>query len=77
MAQKNALLKIAPDTAGNPCYEVIKKEDLQAAFRDAMIDALNQITGQINSLVDTVTATAPQGLWTWNFTSRWDYDMWW
>jgi hypothetical protein len=77
MAQKNALLSVTPDTEGKPCYEVIKKEDLQAAVKDAIVDAFAQLVPQINSLIDVMTATAPQGLWTWDFTSRWDYDKFW
>ncbi|GAI46935.1 unnamed protein product, partial [marine sediment metagenome] len=28
-------------------------------------------------LIDLYAATAPSSLWTWDHTSRWDYDMWW
>jgi len=70
-------VKIINEAEGNPVYEVIKKEDIEGAFRDALVPALNEILSRIDSLIATMTATAPQGLWTWDFTSRWDYDMWW
>jgi len=60
-----------------PVYEVIKKEDLQAAFRDAMVEALEELLTRINQLVDIYASTAPDSLWTWGYTSRWDYDRWW
>jgi len=59
-----------------PTYEVIKKEDLTAAFRDAIEQALLDVLSRINELVDTYAATAPSSLWTWGYTSRWDYDCW-
>jgi len=77
MGKRNSMVQISPETEGNPVYEVIKKEDIEAAFRDALVPALNEILSRIDSLIATMTATAPQGLWTWDFTSRWDYDMWW
>lgn len=60
-----------------PTYEVIKKEDLTAAFRDALAGALLDILARINQLVDLYSATAPSSLWVWDYTSRWDYDLWW
>ena len=60
-----------------PVYEVIKKEDLTAAFRDALVQALSELMTQIQQLVDIYSATAPSSLWTWGYTSRWDYDVWW
>jgi len=59
-----------------PTYEVIKKEDLMAAFRDAIESALLDVISRINQLVDTYSSTAPSSLWTWGYTSRWDYDVW-
>lgn len=70
------IIKISEETKGNPTYEVIKKEDIEAAFRDALIKALQDIIFRINGLIETITSSAPQGLWTWDFTSRWDIDMW-
>jgi len=60
-----------------PVYEVIKKEDMTAAFRDALVQALSELMTQIQQLVDIYSATAPSSLWTWGYTSRWDYDVWW
>ena len=64
-------------TTGNPVYEYIKKEDIEAAFRDALTTALVEITSQIETLIALYGATAPKSLWTWDMTSRWDYDQWW
>ena len=63
--------------SGNPVYEYIKKEDIQAAFRDAMTLALSEILAQIEILTTLYANTAPPSLWTWDHTSRWDYDMLW
>lgn len=60
-----------------PTYEVIKREDLVGAFRDALTQAFVSITEQINRLIELYSATAPSSLWVWDNTSRWDYDMWW
>jgi len=60
-----------------PTYEVIKREDLLAAFRDAMTQSLLEVLERINNLIDMYSATAPSSLWVWGQTSRWDYDMWW
>jgi len=64
-------------TKGNPVYEYIKKEDIEGAFRDALNLALVDILARINNLIALYSATAPNSLWTWDMTSRWDYDMWW
>lgn len=60
-----------------PTYEVIKKEDMQAAFRDALEQSLLELLERINNLVDLYSATAPSSLWTWGYSSRWDFDIWW
>jgi len=60
-----------------PTYEVIKKEDMTAAFRDALTQSLSEIMEAINNLIDLYSATAPSSLWAWGYTSRWDFDMWW
>lgn len=60
-----------------PVYEVIKREDLIGAFRDALAQALLEVLESINNLIDLYSATAPSSLWVWDKTSRWDYDMWW
>ena len=72
--------EVIPDlgkTQGNPVYEYIKKEDIQAAFRDALTIAFAEIFNSINTLISLYAATAPPSLWTWNHTSRWGYDTWW
>jgi len=60
-----------------PVYEVIKREDLIAAFNTALRLALDEILTSIEELTTLYAATATSSLWTWNYTSRWDYDMWW
>jgi hypothetical protein len=63
--------------AEQPVYEVIKREDLTAAFKDALAAALLEVLERINQLIDMYSATAPSSLWVWDYTSRWDFDMWW
>lgn len=60
-----------------PVYEVIKKEDLTAAFADALVIALAGVLSRIEHLVDLYANSAASSLWTWDFTARWDFDMWW
>lgn len=60
-----------------PTYEVIKKEDMTAAFRDGLEQALIGILERLNALIDLYSSTANSSLWTWGVTSRWDFDMWW
>jgi len=60
-----------------PVYEVIKKEDLTASFSDALAVRLDALMSAITQLIDLYAATAPSSLWTWDHTSRWDFDMWW
>lgn len=62
---------------GNPVYEYIKKEDIEAAFRDALVLAFTEITARIETLIALYGATAPPSLWTWDMTSRWGYDKFW
>jgi len=64
-------------TEGNPVYQYIKKEDIEAAFRDALILAFSEITSRIDTLISLYSATAPSSLWTWDMTARWGYDKWW
>jgi len=64
-------------TTGNPVYEYIKKEDIEAAFRDALVLAFAEITARIEELISLYAATAPSSLWTWDHTARWDYDKFW
>ncbi|GAI03399.1 unnamed protein product, partial [marine sediment metagenome] len=35
----------------NPVYEYIKKEDIEAAFRDALVLAFAEITARIETLM--------------------------
>ena len=73
----NAVSISISKTKGNPVYEYIKKEDIEAAFRDALSLALVEILAKIEVLTTLYANTAPPSLWTWDHTSRWDYDMWW
>jgi len=74
--EKREIIKLSPETEGKPTYEVIKKEDLEAAFRDALIKALQVIIPKIDGYIEAASSGAPQGLWVWDYTSRWDIDMW-
>lgn len=62
--------------SGNPIYEVITKEDLAAAFSDALSTWGAELLSAINQLIDLYAATAPASLWVWGSTSRWGYDFW-
>ena len=57
-----------------PTYEVIKREDMIAAFRSAMQLAITQILARIDQLIDIYSSVQASSLWTWDYTSRWDYD---
>lgn len=72
-----ALEGLKPVTAGQPCYEVIKREDLVAAFSEALASALTEVLERINTFIDIYTAIEVSALWTWGYSSRWDYDLWW
>jgi len=65
------------ESTEQPVYEVIKREDLIAAFQTALRLALDEILSRIEELTTLYSSTAASSLWTWNYTSRWDYDMWW
>lgn len=65
------------DSTQQPVYEVIKREDLIAAFQTALRLALDEILSRIEELTTLYASTAASSLWTWNYTSRWDYDLWW
>jgi len=65
------------DPSKQPTYEVIKREDLIAAFKSALALALDEILASIEELTVLYSATAASSLWTWDYTSRWDYDTWW
>jgi len=72
----NTLLKVRPDVEGNPVYEVIKKEDIEGAFRDALNKVLPEVIAKLDALTDTIASTTPEALWTWGYTSRWGFDRW-
>jgi len=60
-----------------PVYEVIKKEDLQGAFRDALRLALTEVLARINTFIEIYTSVQTSSLWTWDYSSRWYSDIWW
>ena len=60
-----------------PVYEVIKRQDITAAFSDSLAVWGDEILSRLNQLIDLYSATAPSSLWCWDNTSRWDFDMWW
>ena len=70
-------LNLGQSAQGNPVYEIIKKEDITGAFRDALSLSILEVLSRIDSLIATITSTATKGLWTWDYVARWDYDTWW
>lgn len=70
-------VKISPDTEGHPTYEIIKKEDIEASFKDALNKVFPEILDRISALIELVSSVTPSSLWVWGYTSRWDYDTWW
>jgi len=68
---------LEPKTLGQPCYEVIKREDLIGAFQEALNRALTEVLSRINAFIDIYSAIVTPALWTWDYSSRWDYDAWW
>jgi len=62
---------------GQPVYEVIKREDMIGAFQAALSQANEAVLERINTFIDLYSSVAPQSLWTWGQTSRWDFDLWW
>jgi len=60
-----------------PTYEVIKREDLIAAFKTALAEMRDAILAALEEMMKLYSSIASTSLWTWNYTSRWDYDMWW
>ena len=65
------------DPNKQPTYEVIKREDLIAAFKTALAALQDALLSAIEELTVLYSATAASSLCTWGYTSRWDYDMWW
>lgn len=72
--QKNVL---QGDPTKQPIYEVIKREDIREAFRDALRLELGAVLLYQENLINLYTSSQPSSLWTWDFTSRWDFDQWW
>lgn len=71
-----AQVKISPDTKGNPVYEIIKKEDIEAAFADALEKHLPVVLERLNEIALIFASSTPESLWTWGYTSRWGFDRW-
>jgi len=65
------------DSAKQPTYEVIKREDLIFAFKAALASMEDALISQLEEIASLFSSVASSSLWTWNYTSRWDYDMWW
>lgn len=65
------------DQNKQPTYEVIKREDLIGAFKSALASMEDALLSQLEEIVSLFSSVASSSLWTWNYTSRWDYDMWW
>jgi hypothetical protein len=59
-----------------PTYEVIKREDMIASFRSALALAITEILARIDELINIYSSVQASSLWTWDYTSRWDYDTW-
>jgi len=59
-----------------PTYEVIKREDLIAAFRSALTQAFEEIISLLHNLIEIQSGSTPSAPWVWDYTSRWDYDVW-
>ena len=65
------------DPTKQPVYEIIKREDIREAFRDALRIEMGTLLIEQENLVKLYAATQPGCLWVWDFTSRWDFDKWW
>jgi hypothetical protein len=61
------------DTTGI-VYEVIKKEDLVSAFREALASALIEVLGRIDYFVQIYTSIETRALWVFDLRNRLDYD---
>lgn len=66
-----------PSPKDQPVYEVIKREDIYAAFRDAMNISNIEVLARVEELVTLYAATQPAALWVWGFSSRFGFDQWW
>lgn len=64
------------DPTKQPTYEVITREDMKEAFRDALQPLENDILARLDNVVNIFASSQPTGLWTWDYMSRWDYDQW-
>jgi hypothetical protein len=58
-------------------YEIIKREDIREAFRDALRIELGALLISQENLITLYAASQPSSLWQWDFTSRFDFDLWW
>jgi hypothetical protein len=61
------------DTTGI-VYEVIKKEDLVSAFREALASALIEVLGRIDYFIHIYTLIETRALWVFDLRNRLDYD---
>jgi hypothetical protein len=61
------------DTTGI-VYEVIKKEDLVSAFREALASALIEVLGRIDYFIHIYTLIETRALWVFDLCNRLDYD---
>lgn len=68
---------LEPEKGDQPIYEIIKREDLIAAFTIALERALKEVLARIDEFIDIYTSIEVSALWIWDYSSRWDYDMWW
>lgn len=73
--EKNRL--VTGEKSDNVIYEVIKRQDLVGAFRDALTESFAEIIAELHKIADLYSAIANPALWTWDYASRWDYDLWW
>lgn len=63
-------------TQTSPIYEVIRREDIMAAFRDALRESNVEIIAQLEEISVLFSALSPASLWLWGRSSRWGFDMW-
>jgi hypothetical protein len=63
-------------STGAPIYEVIRREDIMAAFRDALNISNTAIMSQLDTLIELETSRASASVWHWGMWSRWGLDVW-
>jgi hypothetical protein len=59
-----------------PIYEVIKREDMQAAFTNAIAKFMASLQTAITDLLNMLANPPAAAPWTWGGTSRWSFDVW-